>query len=69
MKKFIYILSILSLNFNLFSQESNLENIEEAALILPSLWPASENSNNSEKWNLSSWFDWRSHRIQIHDCS
>ena len=30
MKKFIYILSILSLNFNLFSQESNLENIEEA---------------------------------------
>ena len=30
MKKFIYILSILSLNFNLFSQESNPENTEEA---------------------------------------
>ena len=30
MKKFIYLLSILSLNFNLFSQDSNIENIEEA---------------------------------------
>ena len=30
MKKFIYILSILSLNFNLFSQESNPDNTEEA---------------------------------------
>ncbi len=30
MKKFIYILFILSLNFNLFSQESNPENTEEA---------------------------------------
>ena len=29
MKKFIYLLSILSLNFNLFSQDSNIENIEE----------------------------------------
>ena len=30
MKKFIYLLSILSLNFNLFSQDSNIENVEEA---------------------------------------
>lgn len=30
MKKFIYILFILSLNFNLFSQESNPDNTEEA---------------------------------------
>ena len=30
MKKFIYILFILSLNFNLFSQETNPENTEEA---------------------------------------
>ena len=30
MKKFIYLLSILSLNFNLFSQDRNIENIEEA---------------------------------------
>ena len=30
MKKFIYILFILSLNFNLFSQENNPENTEEA---------------------------------------